>query len=69
MKLQYNSEVVGVLKGVKRENDEIFLIFEIRKTIKVPFTSDFDKNIYNFIEKKIGILYMEGSVIKIREIK
>ena len=68
MKLQYNSEVVGVLKDIKRKNDEILLIFEIYKTIIVPFNSDFDKNIYNFINKEIGILHLSNGVIKVREV-
>jgi len=68
MKLQYNSEVVGVLKGIRRENEEIVLTFEICKTIKVPFSSHFDKNIYNYINKEIGILNLEAGVIKVREI-
>ena len=68
MNLRTNQEIVGVLRYIKRENEKIILTFEMCRDIEVPFFSDFDKNIYPLVGRKIGLLFLENGAIKVREI-
>ena len=68
MKLKLNHEMVGIMSDVLKEKNQIKLIFNIITEIEVPLDAFPNIQLEDFLDKRIGILNLDG-IYKIKHIK
>lgn len=67
MQLKNGQEIIGMLKEIQIDDENIKTIFIIKKEIDIPKDKIQFKDLQELIEKQVGILNIDG-IYKIRKI-
>lgn len=60
MQLKPFNEIIGTLKSIEKQNNNLCLIFTIDRYIELPSDSISKEKLISFINKKIGIINCNG---------
>ncbi len=69
MHLKLSHEIVGTLHKIKKEPDQIRLIFDIYKEIEIPRDSISREKLESVVGTKVGIFRSDDNVYFLRKIK